>query len=591
MASSEPGFTATPLINRMPIELLTDIFAWLALIDVIGELEVDANDPDDDVDEDSDGESQGVDCGEEDMQCDESSDTGSEYTYSSQSDLPLRVSWGWARVTHVCSLWRNIALACPSLWTTIPLDLPLHWVDELIKRSGEESVRVVGTDTFLGFDLATHRALKRIRSIEVDFGSPARNDHPPFLTHPFPAATEMTLHGQFHECGWIFDENIFPRLTLPEESTELHLICEPRYVVGRDLFTVTEVIDIIGNLANMEILSLANCFPLLDDEDVPLLTFNLARIEFPRLQALTFVEENNTAKAAILFFNNVRFPASARVNVSCLIITRDPSMDHGPPTTISLDLDSFFWRGDPELAPRTLAIIQSGTTWRGIDVHAWRELKFGVDGSPDFLQTDKLPLYLVDEMFMERSTNAGDIAIQYRYDFGSPHEDMGWRWALFNQPQDVLSNVRALTLSLAEGPLAVIQSLEGGYMSLLRAARRVEHLRLAGHHPDARHSTAAAVLPALCEFNEEAQVGTLERWALMPALCTLTLQNMDPYAEMESGETLPDALREVVRVRADGGSPLRTIYIHNWMFNDDDELWREGLAHVPIPVVYDIRMH
>lgn len=54
---------------------------------------------------------------------------------------------GWIPITHVCRLWREVALTTKSLWTDIILNMGQGWVNEMIRRSGPTSaISIVATD-------------------------------------------------------------------------------------------------------------------------------------------------------------------------------------------------------------------------------------------------------------------------------------------------------------------------------------------------------------------------------------------------------------------------------------------------------------
>ena len=43
---------------------------------------------------------------------------------------------GWITITHVCSLWRYVALGHCTLWTHLRFDLGLEWTSEVLRRAG-----------------------------------------------------------------------------------------------------------------------------------------------------------------------------------------------------------------------------------------------------------------------------------------------------------------------------------------------------------------------------------------------------------------------------------------------------------------------
>ena len=57
------------------------------------------------------------------------------YRRGSREDL------GWIVVTHVCQLWRGVALDSPILWVYIPFHC-LEWVPEMTKRSKSATFKV-----------------------------------------------------------------------------------------------------------------------------------------------------------------------------------------------------------------------------------------------------------------------------------------------------------------------------------------------------------------------------------------------------------------------------------------------------------------
>ncbi|VDB96723.1 unnamed protein product [Peniophora sp. CBMAI 1063] len=585
-------------IYRIPVEVLEDIFAWLALVDAIGDLEAYSDHEETDIDEESEEEI-------EDNEGDGSSETDSEYSYVSEPDLPLRLSWGCGRVAHVCRLWRAVALAMPSLWTTIPTHLPLKWLVELVRRSGQAPLDLIGADcTSLGLTVLLRSCADRIRSIEAEVHCEDWWYTDLLNVQRYPAVTELSVYGDLHEHA-ITLEDLLSRVSLPTvlrvdmsvacqlpppnvtaNLTEIRLIhgpySAPNYWFGIDAFTT-----FMSSIPRIEKLHLAGCLPALNATVAPM----LERLELPRLQDLTLVETGNTM-SIITFLDSVHLPISAVVNVIGSVEARvieQPAVnsDAGP---ISLGLDGLFVHGRPESSIRTLAIVQGAEPRRGIDIHGWRESEYSADGLPNFRTADTAMPHGHEGLFIEGSTNVGDVSIRYqcRCDL---EEDLSKRWILFNQPVQVFANISTLSLLLKGAPCSALDSLDGGLLSLLVAARQVKHLRLAAYGPSPKHATAATLLSALHELNESPIAGEPPHWRIMPTLQTLTIQNMSPHTAVDPGYTVLDVLRKVVYGRLHMGGTLHTVIFHNWMRHDDNRLWREGMADMNIRIIYEIRMH
>ncbi|VDB96714.1 unnamed protein product [Peniophora sp. CBMAI 1063] len=193
-------------IGKLPLEIIALIFWWLSEMDPMGEVDVDAPcEPDLDEDEDSQGSADsdgsdegdtgggGSDSGEgnddddgvensgdgsgeisdSNHDEDDSEDDGSECAWSrasSELSADIRVTYaiGWVRVSWVCHLWREIALAHPALWATVPMHLPLPWISALLERSKHAPLTVVftGEEVEEVYFLPEHASwLKRARTI------------------------------------------------------------------------------------------------------------------------------------------------------------------------------------------------------------------------------------------------------------------------------------------------------------------------------------------------------------------------------------------------------------------------------------------
>ncbi|KZV61543.1 hypothetical protein PENSPDRAFT_759351 [Peniophora sp. CONT] len=172
----EKAQSQTTIALSLPAEIYLHVCTFLAEVDPLGELcEYDActsvieDNGADDISSTTSTEFDGY--------------ANESYVGSETSDIRLSHGLGWSRVTHVCAKWRNWATHCATLWTTIPLDIRMPWLQELASRSRELPLDIiiscdVDKDVALRF-LQDH--IHRIRSITADGGSDVveaiLNDH------------------------------------------------------------------------------------------------------------------------------------------------------------------------------------------------------------------------------------------------------------------------------------------------------------------------------------------------------------------------------------------------------------------------------
>ncbi|KZV75060.1 hypothetical protein PENSPDRAFT_141422 [Peniophora sp. CONT] len=130
-------------IGGLPLEILALVFWWLSVLDPMGEVDVDALSESDSDDSE--------DVSEIDEAEDEEDEDGSEYAWSYtsselSSDISIAYTLGWVRgATHVCHLWREVALSHAGLWATIPVHLSAPWVKALLERSKQAPLTMLFT--------------------------------------------------------------------------------------------------------------------------------------------------------------------------------------------------------------------------------------------------------------------------------------------------------------------------------------------------------------------------------------------------------------------------------------------------------------
>ncbi|KAA1477614.1 hypothetical protein DENSPDRAFT_875320 [Dentipellis sp. KUC8613] len=102
-----------------------------------------------------------------------------------KAKIPAKIL-GWIQVTHVCTLWRTLALGTPGLWTHIPFYfLGAEWTDAFLRRSRPAPIRFrlvpVHEDNFIGYNFKKfgryiERDLPRLQEITIKdiFEDPTR---------------------------------------------------------------------------------------------------------------------------------------------------------------------------------------------------------------------------------------------------------------------------------------------------------------------------------------------------------------------------------------------------------------------------------
>lgn len=57
------------------------------------------------------------------------------HSFSAESESSTTFSQSWIKVTHICCLWREVALSHPRLWSVVACGLGQRWMDEALYRS------------------------------------------------------------------------------------------------------------------------------------------------------------------------------------------------------------------------------------------------------------------------------------------------------------------------------------------------------------------------------------------------------------------------------------------------------------------------
>ncbi|KZV75717.1 hypothetical protein PENSPDRAFT_748360, partial [Peniophora sp. CONT] len=327
-------------VGDLPVEVLALVFSWLTVIDPIGEVEVDAWDGTaTDVTDSSEGDHDG----------DNDSDSDSESAWSRatsqcSSDISLDAytyTIGWVAVTHVCHLWREIALSNPSLWSNIPMHIASSWISAFLKRSTAVPLTIDFTgeeidETYLSPDsiswLPRARSIVYQRRSAQSLGSILELFDAPILEHleitdavdAFPAAALESGHLTALKTLDVALLDRFPRRcydTLFSHLTSLrigtldflrttHLLL---FTLGRTVENVDGFLNFLGLLGNLEILELHGCLPT----DTLARAENTETIFLPRLRRLALT---GLAEDCAFFLQHVITPPQTSFSIHYLDI-------------------------------------------------------------------------------------------------------------------------------------------------------------------------------------------------------------------------------------------------------------------------------
>lgn len=97
------------------------------------------------------------------------------FAFAISNDEPKSPSLGWIRtITHVCQLWRQIALANATLWARICTDIGPEWTEEMFRRSSSalldierESSGWHAIDETLANHLQSPHAMLQVRTLAL----------------------------------------------------------------------------------------------------------------------------------------------------------------------------------------------------------------------------------------------------------------------------------------------------------------------------------------------------------------------------------------------------------------------------------------
>lgn len=237
----------------------------------------------------------------------------------------------WIKSTsHICQHWRDVALGCPSLWAGILFEQP-SWVEEMLKRSKMVPLVLKGNITNPKTAGRIRLALSHSRTRELHvlgtkstleslFSIPSQNA--PFLEslclsnyegYSFSSLGSgyMVSEDAFHDTTRLRRLELV-RCNISWDSTLLaglnHLLLHKLTLLP----TTKQLIDVLGNMLDLETLDLDNSLPA----DVltpppPDRTINLPR--------LTLISLTSGLLECANVLNHLAFPRDASMSLSCTV--------------------------------------------------------------------------------------------------------------------------------------------------------------------------------------------------------------------------------------------------------------------------------
>ncbi|KAI0248723.1 hypothetical protein BJV78DRAFT_1233838 [Lactifluus subvellereus] len=240
---------------------------------------------------------------------------------------------GWITVTHVCSLWRRVALDHSCLWTDQRFNLGLKWTAEMLCRAGSAPLNLTFSEEFVPFppskdDAATviSKLLHRVSTLIVKEGAfkPAVLDA---LTLPAPLVSSLRMSSASGKLvilprslfadsdpklRHLFLCNILPIWTAPVltglKSMCLKINCHAD--VG-DIPSYTDLFDALRAMPGLEALELGGCLPLGAFPH----SLKEQKVELPNLWQLVL---HGHAPGFHQILEHLDFPAEAIVRGTCL---------------------------------------------------------------------------------------------------------------------------------------------------------------------------------------------------------------------------------------------------------------------------------
>ncbi|KDQ61416.1 hypothetical protein JAAARDRAFT_509522 [Jaapia argillacea MUCL 33604] len=264
--------------------------------------------------------------------------------HASRSDISLGFALGcsrstvwWIAITHVCQYWREVALATPSLWCSLPFQRP-RWVPEMISRSQMAPLQVTVASESSEFLPQIRMALEhmpRIRILGLELRTSDLRTLP--LSSPAPLLHTLKLFNRIIQDPFPIPEDAFNLVTPSLRRLDL-TGCTPSWdspmfkgltclslntksgpESGRPSFS--GLFEILGNNPQLESLTLINCLSPTTSDSRP----RNSTILLPMLA--TFHLEDDALRCSLLI-SSLSVPPTMALKLSSFASTssRDTSL-------------------------------------------------------------------------------------------------------------------------------------------------------------------------------------------------------------------------------------------------------------------------
>ena len=242
-----------------------------------------------------------------------------------------QVRLGWITVTHVCSLWRQVALDHRTLWTQHRFNLGPEWSTEILRRAGDTPLTLTFSQGIVPFlpskvdaaDLIS-QLLPRVSSLTIGDGActPTVLES---LTLPAPLISSLSISsGHFAVLPRQLFKDIAPRLrhlllcnALPARSTvaltrlKSLSISIDRHIDTSNIPSYADLFHTLQAMPYLESLILTGCLPL--DPFPPCLEEQ--QVRFPKLRHLHL---NGNVQGFRQLLEHLDFPQETIVWGTCL---------------------------------------------------------------------------------------------------------------------------------------------------------------------------------------------------------------------------------------------------------------------------------